>query len=118
MKEGTTLFLKEVDDPQRFGVAEIEDDKVVWIEEKPKQPKSKLAVTGLYIYPPDVFSVVPTLKPSRRGELEITDVNNYYVMDGTCNYVNIRGFWSDAGTIDSLKEVTDWAYKSDLTNGK
>jgi len=112
------LFLKEVDDPQRFGVAEIADNKIVYIEEKPKEPRSKMAVTGLYVYPPDVFSVVPKLKPSDRGELEITDINNHFVTNGLCTYVNVDGFWSDAGTIDSLKEVTDWAYNKDLTNGK
>ncbi len=96
------IFLKEVTDAQRFGVAELKNEKVIGIEEKPTQPKSNLAVTGLYLYSPDVFDVVKTLKPSGRGELEITDVNNHYVKQGTMIYSVVKGNWTDAGTPESL----------------
>lgn len=101
-KEGAKIFLKEVKDPQRFGVAEIKGDKIVSIEEKPKEPKSKLCVTGLYIYDAKVFDIIKTLKPSDRGELEITDVNNHYVKEGKMTFAKVKGFWSDAGTVESL----------------
>ncbi|MGC8730596.1 MAG: sugar phosphate nucleotidyltransferase, partial [Candidatus Micrarchaeia archaeon] len=97
------VFLKEVDDPQRFGVAKFDANKnVISIEEKPKIPESKFAVTGLYIYPNDVFGFIKTLKPSQRGELEITDVNNWYLKQGRLKAAYIEGFWSDAGTFESL----------------
>jgi glucose-1-phosphate thymidylyltransferase len=99
---GARIFLKEVTDAQRFGVAEVAGDHIVGIEEKPKQPKSNLAVTGLYIYDADVFQIIRDLKPSGRGELEITDVNNAYIRKGTMTFSRLRGFWSDAGTFDSL----------------
>ena len=99
---GAKIFLKEVTDAHRFGVAELKGKKVIGIEEKPKQPKSNLAVTGLYIYDFDVFNAIKTLKPSGRGELEITDVNNYYVNKGIMEYGMLEGFWSDAGTFESL----------------
>jgi|SRR3989344_8888445 len=99
---GAKIFLKEVHDPERFGVAELKGEKVLGIEEKPKKPKSNWAVTGLYIYDNDVFKIIKTLKPSGRGELEITDVNNYYVKKGTMHAAVFKGFWSDAGTFDSL----------------
>ncbi|MDD1696564.1 MAG: NTP transferase domain-containing protein [Methanoregula sp.] len=101
-RKGARIFLKEVTDAQRFGVAEIDGNRVVSIEEKPKKPKSKFAVTGLYLYDPDVFSVIRSLKPSGRGELEITDVNNAYIKSGEMQFSLLRGFWSDAGTFDSL----------------
>ena len=101
-KGGAKIFIKEVPDPERFGVAELDGDKVIGIEEKPKNPKSDYAVTGLYIYDNGVFDVVKTLKPSGRGELEITDVNNYYIKKGKMTAVKFKGFWSDAGTFDSL----------------
>lgn len=101
-KNGAKIFLKEVPDAHRFGVAELNGDKVIGIEEKPKQPKSNLAVTGLYIYDSVVFNAIKTLKPSGRGELEITDVNNYYVNKGAMEYGVLEGFWSDAGTFESL----------------
>ncbi|WP_440947234.1 sugar phosphate nucleotidyltransferase [Methanosarcina sp. T3] len=101
-KKGARIFLKEVPDAHRFGVAELKGEKVIGIEEKPKEPKSNLAVTGLYIYDSDVFSVIKTLKPSGRGELEITDVNNYYISKGDMKYGILVGFWSDAGTFESL----------------
>ncbi len=99
---GAKIFLKEVPDPERFGVAELDGKKVVGIEEKPKKPKSKYAVTGIYMYDNDVFSIVRTLKPSGRGELEITDVNNAYVRKGTLTYEVLDGWWTDAGTFESL----------------
>jgi len=101
-RKGARIFLKEVPDAQRFGVAEIDGNRVVSIEEKPKKPKSRFAVTGLYLYDPDVFSVIRTLTPSGRGELEITDVNNAYINRGEMQFSLLRGFWSDAGTFDSL----------------
>jgi glucose-1-phosphate thymidylyltransferase len=101
-KSGAKIFLKEVPDPQRFGVAEVRDGKIAGIEEKPKKPKSKYAVTGVYMYDEQVWKVIKTLKPSGRGELEITDVNNYYVKQGTLTYDILDGFWTDAGTFESL----------------
>jgi glucose-1-phosphate thymidylyltransferase len=101
-KSGAKIFLKEVDDPERFGVAELKGKSVVGIEEKPKKPKSTYAVTGIYMYDNEVFSIVKTLQPSGRGELEITDVNNAYVKRGTLTYEILDGWWSDAGTFDSL----------------
>ena len=101
-KSGAKVFLKEVSDPQRFGVAEVKDGRIAGIEEKPKKPKSKLAVTGVYMYDEQVWKVIKTLKPSGRGELEITDVNNFYAKQGTLTYETLEGFWSDAGTFESL----------------
>jgi len=101
--DSANIFLKIVDDPQRFGVAEInEDGKVVCIEEKPEDPKSNLAVTGLYFYNKEVWDVIKTLKPSGRGELEITDVNNYFVKNGSMGSHVLGGWWTDAGTFNSL----------------
>jgi len=102
-KEGARIYLKEVPDSHRFGVAEIDKtSKVLNIEEKPKSPKSNFAVTGLYIYDNKVFDIIKTLKPSARGELEITDVNNYYIKKGKMDSRLLKGFWSDAGTFESL----------------
>lgn len=101
-ENGALIFLKEVSDPQRFGVAEVEGDKVISIEEKPKKPKSNYCTTGLYVYDNDVFSIIKTLKPSERGELEITDVNNAYIKKGKMKAHFVSGFWSDAGTFESL----------------
>ena len=96
------VFLKEVSNPQRFGVAVFNDTgKVIAIEEKPKVPKSNYAVTGLYIYPNDVFDFIKTLKPSARGELEITDVNNWYLKQGRLKAIKLEGYWTDAGTFSS-----------------
>ncbi|MDD1723558.1 MAG: NTP transferase domain-containing protein [Methanospirillum sp.] len=99
---GAKIFLKEVPDAERFGVAELGKDRVISIEEKPKQPKSNYAVTGLYLYDPEVFSIIRTLKPSGRGELEITDVNNEYLTQNMMQYAILKGYWSDAGTFNSL----------------
>ncbi len=96
------IFIKDVENPQRFGVAEMRGDQVANITEKPKVPKTKHAVTGLYIYPPDVFDVIRSIKPSERGELEITDVNNYYIRKGKMRAIKVEGYWFDAGTLDSL----------------
>jgi len=101
-KSGAKIFLKEVPDPQRFGVPELEDGRIVGIEEKPKKPRSKYAVTGIYMYDAAVWKVIKSLKPSGRGELEITDVNNYYVKQGTLTHETLDGFWTDAGTFESL----------------
>ena len=99
---GAKIFLKEVSDPERFGVAEIEEDRVINIEEKPQKPKSNYAVAGLYMYDSDVFEITETLKPSGRGELEITDVNNEYIRRGTMTYSVLKEWWTDAGTFESL----------------
>lgn len=101
-KSGAKIFLKEIEDAKRFGVAEIKGNKLVNIEEKPKNPKSNYAVTGLYLYDSKVFDVIKNLKPSARGELEITDVNNHYIKNNEMGYAIVKGFWSDAGTFDSL----------------
>ena len=99
---GAKIHLKRVENPQRFGVPVINGDRIVKIEEKPKVPQSDLAVTGLYMYDQSVFDIIKDLKPSGRGELEITDVNNAYIERGGMAYTIIDGWWSDAGTFDSL----------------
>ena len=99
---GARILLKEVTDAERFGVAEMVGDKIVGIEEKPRRPRSNFAVTGFYMYDESVFEKVKTLKPSARGELEITDVNNAYIDEGTMTYSFLDGWWTDAGTFDSL----------------
>ena len=106
-KRGARLLLKEVHDPQRYGVAEVDGSRVVRIVEKPKQPKSNLAVVGVYFYDSEVFDVIRTLKPSARGELEITDVNNHYLRAGTLQCDRLTGWWTDAGTFDSLHAANE-----------
>ncbi len=101
-ESGARVFLKEVPDAHRFGVAEILGERILSIEEKPRLPKSSLAVTGLYLYDRGVFEIIRRLKPSNRGELEITDVNNAYIQLGKMGYSLLQGFWSDAGTFESL----------------
>ncbi len=101
-KTGARIFLKEVTDAQRFGVAELQGKKIVGIEEKPAAPKSNYAVTGIYLYDGSVFDKCRVLKPSGRGELEITDVNNAYIREGTMTYSVLDGWWTDAGTFESL----------------
>ena len=96
------VALKRVPDPQRYGVAEMQGERIVSIEEKPAQPKSDLAVAGIYLYPPDVFSIIKTLRPSARGELEITDVNRWYLEQGRLGFSLLQGYWTDAGTMESL----------------
>lgn len=99
---GAKILLKEVDDPWRFGVAELRGDHIVGIEEKPTQPKSRYAVTGIYLYDAQVFKIIKTLKPSGRGELEITDVNNAYIQRGQMTYDILEGWWTDAGLPETL----------------
>ncbi len=99
---GAKIILKQVPDADRFGVAEINGGHVVGIEEKPKAPKSNLAVIGIYFYDATVFEKIQRLKPSGRGELEITDVNNFYIQEGTLTYEMLDGWWTDAGTFESL----------------
>ena len=101
-KFGAKILLKEVPDAARFGVAEIRGGHVIGIEEKPLSPKSNRAVIGIYLYDPTVFEKIRRLKPSRRGELEITDVNNFYIQEGNLTYEILEGWWTDAGTFDSL----------------
>ncbi|MBI4919405.1 NTP transferase domain-containing protein [archaeon] len=101
-KSGAHIFLKQVEDPERFGVANLNENKVISIEEKPKKPKTNWAVTGCYLYDNEVFEIVKKLKPSGRGELEITDVNNYYIKKGVMTYTKLDGYWTDAGTVESL----------------
>jgi len=101
-KTGARILLKEVKDPQRFGVPILDGRRVVKIEEKPKTPASPYAVTGVYFYDARVFEIIETLKPSGRGELEITDVNNAYIATGDLTWDALDGWWTDAGTIDSL----------------
>lgn len=115
-KDGAVVYLKEVPDPERFGIAELDKNdstKVVSIEEKPVKPKSNLAVTGLYIYDNKVFEHIRTIKPSARGQMEITDVNNCYLKDGKLTWAKLNGFWSDAGTFESLYRTSVfWARKN------
>jgi len=114
-KEGARIYLKKVQDATRFGVAEInKKGKVLSIEEKPKNPKSNLAVTGLYIYDNEVFEIIKTLKPSGRGELEITDVNNMYIKKEKMDAKILDGFWSDAGTFESLFRASQLIRKKEI----
>jgi len=115
--EGAKIILKEVTDPKRFGVAELEGDRVVGIEEKPTEPKSNWSVTGIYIYDGDVFDIIRTLKPSGRGELEITDVNNCYIERGNMTFGFFKGWWTDAGTFESLRKADELAERM-IENGK
>ncbi len=123
-KDGATIFLKEVPDPQRFGVPEFDSKdgnpvfdskegvKIIGIEEKPKDPKSHFAVTGLYVYDSKVFEYIRQIKPSERGQLEITDVNNLYIENGKLRGEILDGFWSDAGTFESLYRTNHyWSIK-------
>ncbi len=110
-KTGARLLLKHVQNPQRFGVAEVLDGKVISIEEKPKEPKSDYAVTGIYFYDASVFDVIGTLKPSARGELEISHVNNAYIAKGQLAYDILDGWWTDAGTFESLNKANELAIK-------
>ena len=101
--KGAKIMLKEVPDPERFGVADVDEKgNVLGIEEKPSQPKSNYAVIGIYMYDELVFDIISDLKPSGRGELEITDVNNAYIRQGTMTSEVLQGWWTDAGTIESL----------------
>jgi glucose-1-phosphate thymidylyltransferase len=106
-KIGARILLKQVPDPHRFGVAELSDGKVVGIEEKPNQPKSDYAVTGIYFYDANVFDIIRSLKPSARGELEITHVNQAYIARGQLSYDILDGWWTDAGTFESLNRANE-----------
>lgn len=108
-QRGAKILLQQVHDPQRYGVAELDGDKIISIEEKPQQPKSNYAVTGIYMYDSAVFDIVKTLKPSGRGELEITDVNNAYIARQELTYDVLQGWWTDAGTHAS------WAKANELS---
>jgi len=112
-KSGALIFLKQVPDPQRFGVATVAGKQVVKIVEKPASPESNLAVTGLYLYDQTVFTKIKQLEPSSRGELEITDVNNLYLKENNLNWAVLPGFWRDAGTFATLFEVNDYWSKKD-----
>jgi glucose-1-phosphate thymidylyltransferase len=105
-EKGAKILLKEVDDPERFGVATLDGDKVVKIVEKPTQPESNLAVIGIYMFDSSVWDMIANLEPSKRGEMEITDVNNRYIADGTMTYEVLEGWWTDAGTFESLHRAS------------
>ena len=109
---GARILLKEVHDPERFGVAEILNGHVVNIVEKPQSPKSAYAVTGVYLYDNSVFDKIKTLEPSSRGELEITDVNNAYIRERSLTYSFLEGWWTDAGTFDSLLRAANLVSES------
>lgn len=117
-EKGAKLFFKEVQDPERFGVGEFKDGKLINIEEKPAHPKSNLSCTGIYMYDNQVFDVIKTLKPSLRGELEITDVNNFYIKQGTATSEILKGFWSDAGTFKTLFESAKFMRRKELQENK
>ncbi|MCX5632881.1 MAG: sugar phosphate nucleotidyltransferase, partial [Phycisphaerae bacterium] len=110
-KKGARVLLKQVENPQRFGVAEIADNKVTSIIEKPKNPKTNYAVTGIYFYDNTVFDIIKILKPSGRGELEITDVNNAYISRNQLEYDILAGWWTDAGTFESLNTANELVIK-------
>ncbi len=110
-ESGARVLLKKVEDPGRFGVASLKGNKIVSIEEKPKKPKSDLVVTGVYMYDENVFDIIKTLKPSKRGELEITDVNNAYIRKGGLEYDILKGWWTDSGTYNSLLRANQLAAK-------
>ena len=114
--EGALIFLKEVSDPERFGIATFDSNdssKIIKITEKPQNPDSKWAVTGVYIYDNKVFNFIKQIKPSKRGELEITDVNNMYIEKGQLRWSELSGYWWDAGTFETLLEANNyWAKKA------
>ncbi len=116
-KHGAKILLKQVPDPQRFGVPELDGDKVLSIEEKPKSPKSEYAVIGIYMYDAAVYDIIRTLKPSGRGELEITDVNNAYIARGEMSWQELEGWWTDAGTFDSLRRASNLVAKTGANKG-
>ncbi len=121
-KQGALLFLKEVSDPERFGIATFDpqdSSKIIKITEKPQNPDSKWAVTGVYVYDNQVFDFIDQIKPSGRGELEITDVNNRYVEKGQLSWSELKGYWWDAGTFDTLLQANNyWAKKGKIQETK
>lgn len=108
-KQGAKILIQQVSDPTRFGVPELQDNQIISIEEKPQNPKSNYAVTGIYMYDHTVFDIIKTLKPSARGELEITDVNNAYIERGELTFDVLQGWWTDAGTHASLARANELA---------
>lgn len=110
-KKGARLIIKKVPDPQRYGVAVLKGSQVIQIEEKPKKPKSNLAVTGIYFYDHQVFDFIDQCNPSKRGELEITDVNNFYIKNSCCCFDEFKGWWTDAGTFSSLHKANKLLYQ-------
>ncbi|MBF0236750.1 MAG: NTP transferase domain-containing protein [SAR324 cluster bacterium] len=110
---GAKILIKEVHDPHRYGVAEIHGNLIVGIEEKPQEPKSSYCVTGIYMYDAQVFKVIPVLKPSNRGELEITDVNNYYLHQKQMTFDILNGWWTDAGTFPSYRLANELAFSEE-----
>jgi glucose-1-phosphate thymidylyltransferase len=115
-KEGAKILLKEVSDPERFGVAELKGDRIARIEEKPKKPRSRYAVIGIYLFDQEVFNLIRTLKPSDRGELEITDVNNRYIEKGLMTWDILEGWWTDAGTFESLLRANQLVAETGANN--
>ncbi len=115
---GARILLKEVSDPQRFGVPEMQEGRIIRIDEKPIQPASKYAVTGIYMYDSTVFEIIKTLKPSKRGELEITDVNNSYIDHGKMQYDILDGWWTDAGTFESLLRASNLVCQNEARERK
>lgn len=111
---GAKILIKEVPDPKPFGVPELKDGKIVSIEEKPRVPRSRYCVVGVYMYDSRVFEIIDTLEPSGRGELEITDVNNAYVASGNLTYDILTGWWTDAGTFDSLMRANELAAELEM----
>ncbi|MFC4303412.1 sugar phosphate nucleotidyltransferase [Cohnella boryungensis] len=107
--KGAKILLHEVHDPQRYGVPELDESRIVSIEEKPNEPKSSYAVTGIYMFDARVFDIIKRLRPSARGELEITDVNNAYIAAGELGYEILKGWWTDAGTHASLAKANELA---------
>ena len=112
--KGARILLKAVHDPQRYGVAELCGDRIIGIEEKPKVPKSDLSVTGIYFYDGTVFDIIRTVKPSGRGEMEITDVNNAYIARGEMSFGTFQGWWTDAGTFPSLALANELTIKEPM----
>ncbi|HMD71697.1 MAG TPA: sugar phosphate nucleotidyltransferase [Bryobacteraceae bacterium] len=112
-EKGAHILLKEVPDAERFGVAELAGDRISGIEEKPQRPKSNYAVTGIYMYDATVFEKIKTLVPSGRGELEITDVNNAYIREGSMTFSHLDGWWTDAGTFESLLRAANLVAQSE-----
>ena len=111
-ERGAKILLKSIPDPQRFGVPQLDGKRVVQIEEKPREPKSGYAVIGIYMYDAQVFQIIRTLKPSARGELEITDVNNAYIERGEMTWDELEGWWTDAGTFESLLHASNLVAKT------
>ncbi len=115
--DGARILIKEVSNPERFGVVEFEGDRIVDIAEKPEKPKTSYAVTGIYMYDKHIFDITRTLKPSDRGEMEITDVNNAYLREGKLTYSILDGWWTDAGTFESLLRANQLVAEQETVKG-